>query len=768
MALQSENQYPAFRIPFAGLNTHISELFIQSHDSPEMLNVDLDPVGSMRKRDGLQRLQNAPYGSTSIDMVSVLYRPSESLGFLYVASQGHMSALDIGSIGGSWSLIHAPAENLSQPCSTTAAFAVESGPYTGGEPTSVENKGECLYVCDGSSEPFILGGGMSASSVSQTNEQIEVSSGAVLVTITGHGYANYDIVTLSGISSTSDWYSFENRSFFVEEVTANTFYLLDGDFTRVAGSAQATETTGIGSSLLLGNDDHVRRWPLGVYDATNPRRGYPRRWADPDETWTTEDFPPGPTDWPSATTYVGTGLGARMFAYGFSRDPSRVDYSELGVPYNFLHSNTQFADEAAASLEASPAIDGGYFYCMAGDGDRVVAVRDLMGYVVVFKTKRTVLYQGELGEYFRVAQEYPVGALSNDSVVKVGNDIYFWSYDGPRKLSTTAAGADLIDVSVSADVIEVSRGLTTGQGGKVIARHERLNQRIIWHFPDESTRNDACLVYYYPSRLDQDGRWSNWGGKYAEMSQAVAFENPESGSSYTFGGSNSERLVYIMNTGSYDDYDEVSQATEQIEVSDSAMLITVSGHGLSTGDSFTMNGIDSGSDWFSHDGNTYYAEVVDDDTFYARDALSVRVAASTEATETTGIGTIDTEEPTVIEMLYRTRWYDAGEVHNYKRGLDLMVIYSEEGSAEVEIEITYDYDSTGEGVSYVLVPMSGTSGRWNFGFWNDGTWNMSGRSMVTYEAGGLGKIFSLTITDSSRYHCGIAGMVLGLSRKGTR
>ena len=40
--------------------------------------------------------------------------------------------------------------------------------------------------------------------------------------------------------------------------------------------------------------------------------------------------------------------------------------------------------------------------------------------------------------------------------------------------------------------------------------------------------------------------------------------------------------------------------------------------------------------------------------------------------------------------------------------------------------------------------------------------------MVTYEAGGLGKIFSLTITDSSRYHCGIAGMVLGLSRKGTR
>jgi len=696
MALENQNTNPAIKIVFDGLNTHVSELFIQNFSSPDMMNCDLDPVTTIRKRDGIVYL-NEPDGTGKIDMLALLYKMSEQRGVLYAQRDNVMSAISSANPSGTMTRVDCPWVGTSMPGATKAGFTYETSLDPADLTTAVYTYGgECLYCTDKNQEPIILTGTLNSTKSAETASSMVVGSNPypVVIANTGHGHSDFDVFTFDDMSAYPDWADLSYRSFFVEVVNANSFYLLDGKFNRLNGAAGWSSPLSQSYNITSGQ---FVRWPRGVYSSTAPVRGYPARWVDPTDAWTTGEVPPGPYDWPSHTHYIGQGLGARMFAYGFKLDPDRIDYSQLGVPYNFLKADPYYDTEAES--DTAPDQDGGYFYCMRGDGDKVVAVRELMGYIGVFKTMRTVLYTGEIGEWFRVAQEYPVGATNEEAVVKVGNDIYFWSFDGPRRLTPSMEQADLLEGSISAEVIEVAKTINVPLDAKVIARHERLKQRIVWHFPTAgNTENNQCLVYYYPTSADPKGRWALWDGAYCQMSQHVVFENPATGTTSVYGGdNNSKGFLYEMNGGPIDGY--------------------------------------------------------------------------SEDPENPGEYTI----PVPIDMVYVTKWFDFDTVTTYKRALTLMALYGDDGPGEAKFYIGWDYSPAWSTVDRPIsyAPTVGAS-LWNVSVWNDtadtyGTyWNEGGKSMVEYEAEGLGRIFRFKIEDSSIFPVAVSGLVFGPSRKGTR
>lgn len=558
MAFENQDTNPAIKIAFDGMNTHVSELFIKNFSSPGLLNCDLDPVTTIRKRDGVIVI-NTPDGTGKVDMLALLHRMSEERGIIYVQRDEVMSAVSAQSPSGVMTRINVPWDNPTMPGTTSAAFTYETDVDPANPSTSVfTSAGECLYCTDRDHEPIILLGTIGATLSPKSADSIEVSVSPfdVIITDTGEAPDNFSVFVFGDMSAyVGEYDAFSNRSFYVQKIDADTFYLLDGGFNRLTGgSGWATEV----DIVYNISSDQFIRWPRGVYSSTSPVRGYSPFWADPNGEWNGIGIPPGPFDWPRHTHYIGQGLGARLYAYGFRLDPDRIDYSELGAPYNFLRADP-FGDIESESPLA-PDTDGGYFYCMKGDGDRVVAVRELMGYTVVFKTMRTVLWTGEHGNWFRVAQEYPVGATNDEAVVKVGNDIYFWSFDGPRRLTPTMANADLLEGSISADVIEVAKTISIPLDARIIARHERLKQRVVWHFPaDSNSENSKCLVYYYPTSSDPTGRWALWDGAYAEISQTLVFENPQDGTTDIYGGSNAESGdIYLMNGGADDNGENIT------------------------------------------------------------------------------------------------------------------------------------------------------------------------------------------------------------------
>lgn len=690
MALENQNTNPAIKIVFDGLNTHVSELFIKNFSSPEMLNCDLDPVTTIRKRDGVIVI-DTPDGEGKVDLLALLFRMSEERGVIYVQRDEVMSAVSAQAPGGGFTRINIPWVDPTMPGKTSAIFTYETNVDPADPSTSVfTTAGECLYCTDRDHEPVILLGTVSATEASSTVTSIGVGPSPydVIVTKTTHGYSHRDVFVFGEMGLYADWAHLSFRSFYIEVIDSDTFYLLDGGLNRLTGSVGWSTETGTDYSI---STEQFIPWPRGVYSETDPVRGYPAFWVDPEETWTTEEMPPGPYDWPRHTHYIGQGLGARLYAYGFRLDPDRIDYSEIGAPYNFLKADPFGATESASPT--APDVDGGYFYCMKGDGDRVVAVRELMGYTVVFKTMRTVLWTGEHGNWFRVAQEYPVGATNDEAVVKVGNDIYFWSFDGPRRLTPSMENADLLEGSISSEVIEVAKTINVPLDARVIARHERLKQRIVWHFPSSgSTENDKCLVYYYPTSADPTGRWALWEGTYAEMSQSIVFENPLDGTTDIYGGGNTEfGILYFMNGGPND----------------------------------------AGG---------------------------------------------------AIEMTYVTKWFDFDTVTTFKRALTLMSLFGEDGPGNVKLYIGWDYSPEWHAVDRPITaePTLGSS-LWNVSTWNNDAddgggfdpeihtyWNDGGKSMVTYETEGIGRIFRFKIEDTSTLPCAISGIVFGPSRKGTR
>jgi hypothetical protein len=336
------------------------------------------------------------------------------------------------------------------------------------------------------------------------------------------------------------------NAFFVEED------VFDDATNWVYHNASAYIVTGEDEPVIMLGDltvgDQATAWPEGSYDGTTGTRGYPPWWKDADGLLT--------TDWPSGLFYAGDASlvtstlheasFTRMFAYGFELDPDRIDYSQLGVPYNMLH-----ADVSADSI-VDAVQDGGFFYCMRGDGDRVVGVRQIGDITVVFKRHKTCLYQGVIGVNFGLASVLPVGAVSDEGIVIAGNDILFWSDDGPRMLSGVIKYGSINQFGISDDIRESVQAVSVDSLPFIHGRFERASNRVIWHVGiDDGSSVDQCFVYYLPEVDDPVGRWSAWDGLYCELS-AVTQVTPESAPQALAYGLGNDGSFFLLNVGSMD------------------------------------------------------------------------------------------------------------------------------------------------------------------------------------------------------------------------
>lgn len=549
-------------IMFGGLDTRLSEIHMPGNKSPDVQNMVPFPVGSTTKRSGLlcvsygtPAARTAPVGSGPATAMIALERPSDGAAFLVSRRGQVLSRNKLGASSAGFVNLYFEVPASGRLSWRMAAYTDEGA----GASTDTDDvfMGGCAYVV-GAGEPFILTGEDAAtwSSLTANSALTSASPGdPVVVTQAGHGYASGDMVLVTpNIGAPSGWLDLlGGRAFRVKVVDADNFKLMDADLSEVTSPGLTTA-----SGSLAGNTQHgnlaVRRWPKGLYDASNGVRGYPARWDDPNADGNT-GWPGGDVqDWPTGIEIIGQSLESRALAYGFALDPDRIDHSALGSPWNFLKVDVMAASEAAATTSATE--DGGYFYADRGDGDRVVGVRSLGEYIVVFKQRKTILYYGAIGDDFRAVRRFDRGAVSDGSISYVGQDLYWLSEDGPCRLSTTDAYGDLLldDPMLAPQAVTA----TIPQSGydKIVCSHDRKNRRVMWFVPSGSSEyNNAAIVYYYPTRESADGEWTKFAGRYTNMSGVVDVR-AQAGINQARYGAGYDGNVYIMDVGTVDDYND--------------------------------------------------------------------------------------------------------------------------------------------------------------------------------------------------------------------
>lgn len=429
-------------IPFRGLDTSQNDLSIEHGRSPDMLNVEIDTGGTIKKRAGHALMAHQPGGEGSTMGLALLRQESQFMFYLLTL------------------------------------------------------KGQRLWIMDG---------------------------------LTGEWSEEDEFTGAGGVISGAQAYHTDG---------SETLYLTNGvDEVRLFPGGVGTED-----------------WPQGVESDTPGEqvRGYPAWWEEP-------DGPESPADWPRRFTLSSTGgagagdTSARLLAYGFARDPNRIDFSELGVPWNFLPSDLLDPENEAKEYGVT---DGGWFYCFRGDGDRIMWAGQFAGMLVVMKRRRTFIYSGAVGASpdqggLSLVHVIDIGTVAPESVTAAGNDLYFWSEDGPKRLSKVMESGDIRSDGFEGRVYRKVREARYGSDS-VVARHNQRLQRIEFYYPGSgSNTNNLALIYYY--NLDE---WAAFDGDLCEIVGAAVFTDPSG--NMRFIGARHDGQVTDMHLGSGDGGKDIS------------------------------------------------------------------------------------------------------------------------------------------------------------------------------------------------------------------
>lgn len=431
---QDRPQQPLLR-QFGGLNTVTSEIGLPDSDSPAMVNIDLHPQGSIKKRMGVSAF-STPESVTKLNAIMRLNQPENSRAWLYTISDTAIHrSLDDGSP--SWEL---PVKS--------------SGVYT--FPAQDEyGRAIAHYVESG-------------------------------------GTAHKSVLYLPRV----------------------------GQVPLLA----------LGQASRVGD---LIEMPAGAAFSPGPgAMGYPPEWTG--------------THWPKYCRLIGIGRGARMYYWGFPDDGNIIYYSDMNVPWNLMNTAVLTAATVADT-------DGGSFYASEGDGDEVVTVIDMFSYIVVGKRRKTLIYTGDPGySDWNLAAEFPVGFVSDSCWVKVGNDILFWSDDGPRSLSAVQEYGDLANTHLALKIADTVTNIVPNTYNRIRCYHDVPNMRVVWFVPESgSSHNDKAYVYYYTS-----GRWSVWTGARTEMMDVLLVKTSTYEAARVIGASYDNGLV-LHDSGYYDVADEI-------------------------------------------------------------------------------------------------------------------------------------------------------------------------------------------------------------------
>lgn len=738
-------------VVFYGLDTHSNEVFGNQTGAAYVRNMDFRPVGGMKKRAGLTEItidgsRNSPVGTVdSVDTVMALHKQDAGDAFLVAVRGAVPSRTELDTTG--WVELHARME-------AGAVWVGQVGPFTEFDPTTSANyKGECLYMVNGEDEPFIITGD-TAQTYEETISNTSIASTGIGTAITvtlssapaGAALANGDWVVITGAAGVLGTV-LNNVPFRIEVISTTSFYLLESDGSRyLAPNAGAVSPAG--STNL--RPQAIRRWPKLNYNATvaNQITGYPDRWEDPDaaggSTWPAGGDP----DWPAGICLVGEGAYQRMFAYGFDKDPDRLDFSELGVPWHFGYADYE-------GVVTSAGEDGGFLYVNRGDGDRIIGVREFLGYTVVFKQQRIYIYSGSPGDGWALVRTLDTGAVSDRSIIQVGNQLMYWSMSGPRALSATEAYGDLATSGLAYICHEEVKKVTESAVRKIFAFHDYDNERVLWFAPyDGSTSTDMVFAHYYASP-DAPDRWSQFDGEYAEVNAMAEIGPPLAQTRRVYAASRHHH-VYLANAGTTDGIEGYTVAYDGGSGTPFTVGETVS-WAPSAGTGIVKTHFGDGTDGF------LYIEWVTGEP--PEDNAAVTGATSGNSALFNGAPTI-TYYNIVAE--YRTRWLDLGGVDWTKRVLNMNIVIGDAGAGRMKMYYAWDYDSNWTETTEAVRSRGAEGAYWGSAVWDSFTWGVTGRTMRRHAISDLGSLFRLRIYDDSQFGLQVHGLSLDVRVKGDR
>lgn len=247
--------------------------------------------------------------------------------------------------------------------------------------------------------------------------------------------------------------------------------------------------------------------------------------------------------WPTHMRMMNGGRGARMHAWGFADDRNKIYYTALDIQWHYGPN-----DIDSATPTTSIEVDGGFYYVNRGDGGVVVSVVDMYAYTAVFKRHRTYLFTGDPGDaagnYWNPIGEIGVGCVSDRAWQKVGNDILFWSEDGPRSLAAVQEYGDLQHANLGFKINDQVTSIAPGNYERICSFHDVVNMRVIWYVPENgSTYNNAAYVYYYTSQ-----KWAKWTGAASQMMDVLRITSNATNADRAIGGTYDDGMVLLQST----------------------------------------------------------------------------------------------------------------------------------------------------------------------------------------------------------------------------
>ena len=249
------------------------------------------------------------------------------------------------------------------------------------------------------------------------------------------------------------------------------------------------------------------------------------------------------THWPTHMRLMNGGRGARVHAWGFPDDRNKIYYTALDIPWHYGPNDIDHSD-FVTSIET----DGGFYYVNRGDGGVVVSVVDMYAYTVVFKRHRIYLFTGDPGDaggnYWNPVAEIGVGCVSDRAWQKVGNDILFWSEDGPRSLAAVQQYGDLQQANLGFKINDQVTSIAPGNYERICSYHDVTNMRVIWYVPENGSEyNNAAYVYYYNTQ-----KWSKWTGDAAQMMDVLRITSNATNADRAIGGTYDNGMVLLQST----------------------------------------------------------------------------------------------------------------------------------------------------------------------------------------------------------------------------
>lgn len=210
----------------------------------------------------------------------------------------------------------------------------------------------------------------------------------------------------------------------------------------------------------------------------------------------------------------------RVFMAGSTSNPTKLSYSALSNPEDW-----------------TTVDDAGWIEIGLNDGQKIIGLKAFFDVLIIFKEHSIYVLSGSSGnpvsdDYFSVGSiNSSIGAVSNRSIVQVGNDIYFLSDKGIFNLKGVQSYGDLNVSNISFKIQPLIDELNKSALSKSLAINDSEEDRIWFFVPKgSSSQNDTILIYDY--MLDAWTKRSGFSSK-----SALVFKDSSLGQNKLYTGS---------------------------------------------------------------------------------------------------------------------------------------------------------------------------------------------------------------------------------------